>query len=63
MKPVTVEVRVVDLPKVEALFAAVADLLRTLAEVDGLPAPVMEACDRIRQQVAGLGGRDVGPPP
>jgi hypothetical protein len=63
VKPATVNVEVLGLPKVQRFFAAVADLLRALADVDDLPAPVMEACDRIRQQVAELSGKDVGPPP
>jgi hypothetical protein len=60
----TVNVRVADLPKVKEFFGAVADLLRGLAEVDYLlPPSVMDACDRLRQQVADMGARDIGPPP
>ena len=44
-------------------FAAVAALMRALAECGSLPAPVMAAADEVRQATAAMGGRDIGPPP
>lgn len=44
-------------------FGAVAALMRALAECHNLPAPVVTAADEVRQATAGLGGRDIGPPP
>ncbi len=44
-------------------FGAVAALVRALAECENLPQPVMDAADEVRQAVAGLGVRDIGPPP
>lgn len=44
-------------------FDATAALLRALATAGPLPDEVMAAADRIRVQVAALGGRDIGAPP
>jgi hypothetical protein len=62
-KTVPVEVRVADLPQMEQFIGSVAALIRALAECGDLPEPVMTAADQVRQAVAALGGRDIGPPP
>lgn len=58
-----VHFKITDLPQFEAFTGAVAVLLRELADCPVLPVPVMEAADGVRQAVAALGGKDVGPPP
>lgn len=62
-KTVLAEVRVADLPQMQQFIGSVASLLKALAKCDDLPQPVMEAADQVRQAVAALGGRDIGPPP
>lgn len=62
-KTVLAEVRIADLPKMQQFIGSVAALLKALGKSDGLPRPVMDAADQVRQAVADLGGRDVGPPP
>jgi hypothetical protein len=44
-------------------IGAVAGLLRALPDAAPLPDSVMSAADEVRQAVAALGGKDVGPPP
>jgi hypothetical protein len=63
MRTASVNVRVADLPALKAFFVSAAALLRALGECDGLPAPVMEAADQLRREVAAPGGKDAGPPP
>lgn len=62
-KTVPVEVRVAALPQMQQFLGAVAALLKALARSGDLPEPVMTAADQVRQAVAALGGRDIGPPP
>jgi hypothetical protein len=44
--PVTVDVRIMDLPQVQQFNASVTVLLRALAECDGLPEPVIAAMEQ-----------------
>ena len=62
-KAVPVEVRVADLPQIKQFIGSVAVLIKALAKCDDLPEAVMAAADRLRRDVAALGGRDIGPPP
>lgn len=62
-KTYTVGVRLADLPKMQQFIGSVAVLARALAKCDDLPEPVMAAADQVRQALAALGGRDIGPPP
>jgi hypothetical protein len=50
-------------PELVPVLTAVAGLIRVLGECENLPAPVMEAADRLRREVASMGVRDIGPPP
>jgi hypothetical protein len=63
MRTATVRVRIADMPAMQPFFGAVAALARALAECENLPDPVMSAADEVRRAVAGLGGKDIGPPP
>ena len=62
-KPVPVEIRIADAPQFKQFISSVAALLKTMAKCDGLPEPVIAACDQLRRDLATLGGRDIGPPP
>jgi hypothetical protein len=63
MKTASVEVRIADMPAFRSFLGAVATLMRALGECENLPEPVMAAADQLRQELAALGGRDIGPPP
>jgi hypothetical protein len=54
---------VADAEPIKRFIGAVAGLLRALPDAAPLPDSVMSAADEVRQAVAALGGKDVGPPP
>jgi hypothetical protein len=62
-KAVPAEIRVADLPQMKRFISSVAALAQALAMCGDLPAPVMAAADQLRRELAGLGGKDIGPPP
>jgi hypothetical protein len=52
--PVTVDVRIMDLPQVQRFNASVTVLLGALAGCDGLPEPVIAAMEQLRRDVEAL---------
>jgi hypothetical protein len=58
--PVTVDVRIMDLPQVQRFNASVTALLRALADCGSLPEPVTAAMDRLWRDVEALGSQDAG---
>ena len=56
--PVTVDVRILDLPQVQQFNASVTVLLRALAECDGLPEPVTAAMEQLQRDVEALSPGD-----
>jgi hypothetical protein len=60
-KTVTVDVRIMDLPKIQRFNASVVALLETLGDCDSLPEPVTSAIDRLWRDVEAL-SPDAGTP-
>ena len=58
--PAPLEIRLADLPQVQAFLASVNALLVTLAQAADLPGPVMAAVARLRDDAAAL-ARDTAP--
>jgi len=53
-KTVTVDVRIMDLPKIQQFNASVVALLQALGDCDGLPEPVTSAMERLWRDVEAL---------
>jgi hypothetical protein len=53
-KTVTVDVRIMDLPKIQRFNASVVALLETLGDCDSLPEPVTAARERLWRDVEAL---------
>jgi hypothetical protein len=61
-KTVTVDVRIMDLPKIQRFNASVTALLETLGECGSLPEPVTAAMERLWRDVEAIGSRDAASP-
>jgi len=57
-KTVTVDVRIMDLPKIQQFNASVTALLQALGDCDGLPEPVTSAMERLWRDVEALSPGD-----
>ena len=53
-KTVTVDVRIMDLPKIQQFNASVVALLQALGDCDGLPEPVTSAMEQLWRDVEAL---------
>jgi hypothetical protein len=60
-RTVTVDLRLMDLPKIQRFSVSVTALLETLGECGSLPEPVTAAMERLWRDVEALGSQDAVP--